>query len=182
VIVNEKAMFCQSCGSRIALDESERLETARVGYQVAADIFNTTVDIVGARFNAMIVANSIVIGSIGLVLTSGRPLQNFVVLFGTVGILLNILWLHLLKRGFDYGQFIVLAAREIEENYLSNPLRILKEGGDFEKGEQVRLAVAGQPPLRASWLARRAKAQYSSLAVVAVFIAMYLVAIFIILQ
>lgn len=73
-------------------------ENARVGYQVAVNLWGTIVETSWSRFNAMVVANSIIIGILGLILSNEKiNLYVFVIVVSLIGFILCVLWYFLMR-------------------------------------------------------------------------------------
>ncbi len=60
-------------------------EKASVGYQVAVDLWGILVQTRWSRFNAMVVANSVITSVLGFALQSGIRLYVFMILMSTIG-------------------------------------------------------------------------------------------------
>jgi hypothetical protein len=56
-----------------------------------------------------------------------------------IGFLLCIIWYLIIKRGLSYERYWVYSAREIEEQFLSIPLKTISRGGTYSDGECVFL-------------------------------------------
>ena len=80
------------------------LETARVGYEVAVNLWTYQGSLIWNRFNIMLTANSVIVSVIGLLLSSDADLTVFAVLLPIVGLLLCLVWTLLAARGFVYHQ------------------------------------------------------------------------------
>jgi hypothetical protein len=102
-------------------------ENARVGYRVAVDLWTYQGNLNWNRFNVMLAANSIILSVIGVVLSSQSFLPVFEVLFPAIGIVLCIVWAFLMVRGFDYHKYWSSQARELEEEYLSDVVKIVSD-------------------------------------------------------
>lgn len=132
-------------------------QNARVGYRAAVNLITYEGEGVWARFNVMLVANSIIMAVIGSALTSERVLPVLTVCLPIAGVLLCAWWFVLLKRGFDYRRYWILSARELEERYLANPVKTLSRGGVFadDDEEPVSFIIGGETrPYRMSRLGR----------------------------
>jgi len=90
---------------------SDRKEDARVGYQVAVSLWTYEGEQNWARFNVMLVANSIIIAVLGLAATSQLSNQGSLgplsVVLSVVGLLLSAAWFLITVRGFDYQKYSV---------------------------------------------------------------------------
>lgn len=103
-------------------EDSSTIENARVGYQVAVDLWTFQSSLNWNRFNAMLTANSIITAVIGLVLYSQPSLAILKIGFPLVGLWLCSLWVFLTVRGSDFHMYWKSQACELEEKYLSNVL------------------------------------------------------------
>lgn len=74
------------------LTDQVKNENARVGYQVATSLWVYEGETLWSKFNALLVANSIILGSIGLSMTASSRLVLFSVGMPIVGIILCGLW------------------------------------------------------------------------------------------
>jgi hypothetical protein len=66
------------------------------------------------------------------------------VVLPVAGLILCIPWFLLTERGFDYHNYYVLSARELEEHYLSDPVKTVSRDGSFGKGESITLEIGGR--------------------------------------
>ena len=112
-------------------------ENARVGYQVAVTLATYSGGGVWSIFNAMVVANSVIIAGITLFLTNQPGLRTLVALLSVVGPGPSITWLLLVKRAHQYVECYILSAREIEKTHLAPDVRTLSRGAAFSRGETV---------------------------------------------
>ena len=107
----------------------------RTAYQGAIDMATHEGDAVWVRFNVVLVANSIIL----LALTTG---QNSIVpyfdkLLSIGGIILCVMWLMLMKRGFTYEVYYVVAARVLEQKLSSGSIQTLSLGKSLSEGKPV---------------------------------------------
>ena len=91
------------------------LENARWGYQVAISSSTLFAQQFWSIFNAMLVANSIVIAGISYV-KSTQSLNPFSKYVSIIGLVLCLIWFLLSKRHQEFTAYYVLSARELEEN------------------------------------------------------------------
>jgi len=126
-------------------------------------------------FNAMIVANSIVVAGATFVLTSQTSLALLKGLLPIIGLLLCITWFLLVKRAHEYSIYYTLSAREIEELYLSENVRTLSRGGAFGSGQAVTFQLGGaQVTRRMSPWARSIRNEVVSYLIILIFIVVYI--------
>jgi hypothetical protein len=123
---------------------AEQLENARVGYQAAIDLWINQGSQGWARFNVMLVVNTIIIASIGFAGASQQqqPLLKF--LLPIAGFLICAVWFILIRRESAYSDYWVMCARELEEKHLSDPVEIISRGGRFAEGDIVNIEITGQ--------------------------------------
>ena len=154
---------------------SNDVENARIGYQTAIELWAHSGDEVWARFNVMLVANSIIIAIIGFLLTADQIPIAIAIILPIVGIILCILWVIMMKRGFDYQLYYLLAARELEEMYLLEPIQTISRGGIYASGEEIYLTLDGKKSsFRMSFWSRFLRAHIASYLVVILFILVYI--------
>ena len=153
----------------------DELENARWGYQAAISVVISHQDTFWSIFNAMLVANSIVIAGIGF-----AGLGPFKILLPMIGGILCILWLLVSKRHREYVTYYLFSAREIEERYFLDSVKTFSRGGDFASGEPVTLEFGGTKSKRQMDIfSRRIKGETVSYTVILVFELIYLGALFI---
>jgi hypothetical protein len=103
---------------KLKLDTS--LENIRIGYQVAVNLWGIDNQAHWARFSSMLVANSIIIGVIGLILTSkGKNVlyENPYLLLAfvsSIGGLLVCIWYFLMEKDFADIQYYTNCAKLLE--------------------------------------------------------------------
>ena len=193
-LLREGARYCSKCGARVQRpqrpDESalpsaqaqasirpapeERTANARVGYQAALNLWNAQTQLAWSRFNVMIVANSIILGTIGLAIVYNRSFPPFFTQVLTlVGIVLCLVWLHAHWRAFQYIDYLVSSVRELE-SYLTDPVVTISRGALFSEGNEVTLTIDNErKKLRLSWLPRLARTESFSSFTVAGFLLLY---------
>ncbi len=124
-----------------AMEETEflakkRLENIRVGYHVAAQLWVYEGQALWSAFNAMLVANAIVVaaeGASGGALIERQPVLRWVM--PMFGLLLSLLWYALVDRGFTIHDYRVLSTRDLER-YLE-PVETVSRGAIVNAGDQV---------------------------------------------
>ena len=117
--------------------DADALENARLGYQVAVNLWTYQGNLNWNRFNAMLTANGVIVSVIGLVLSSESRLTAFVVVLPAVGLVLCALWAVFAARGFAYHKYWSSRARELEESYLAPAVRTVSRAGSPRKGGEV---------------------------------------------
>jgi hypothetical protein len=152
-------------------------DDARIGYQTAIDLWTNESEQSWARFNAMLVANSAILAVIGLAETNSPPIHLFSIGLSFAGLFLCGIWLIIIKRGFDYQNYYVMSAREIEERFLANTIKTVSRGGTFADGQPINIIIDGKPKmLRMSWCSRIAKTEYICIIVICIFMVIYFAA------
>jgi hypothetical protein len=109
-------------GRQVEHENSSTIENARVGYQVAVDLWTFQSGLNWGRFSAMLTANSIITAAIGLVLYSQPSVPLLKKGLPAVGICLCILWVVLMARGSRFHMYWKSQACKLEETYLSDAL------------------------------------------------------------
>jgi len=144
----------------------------RVAYQGAIDMATHEGDAVWARFNVVLVANSIIL--LALTASTQTPPQYFDVVLPVAGITLCATWLVLMKRGFTYEIYYVIAARMLEQKLANGSIQTLTNGKSMSEGEVVKL---NGEKLQMSPLAKLS-ARFTVYVVIGVFIAAYVFLLF----
>jgi len=118
-------------------------ETAKLGYESAIQLWIYEGDVIWSKYNAMLVANSIVMGILGFAISSnsGTFPKYYIIGLVVVGIVLCLAWYQLMKRGYDTVVYWIFSALEIEANHLSPTLEILQRGRKFSSGEKVEFKI-----------------------------------------
>ena len=151
---------------------------ARVGYQVAVSLWTYEGEQNWARFNVMLVANSIILGIIGLVVTSDHARLSVSFVMSILGLILCAAWFLITKRGFDYQHYYVRCARELEERFLGQVVTTASRGSIFAGGSPVTFELNGKSTtLQMSWSSSRASAGRISLFVIFLFVFVHLLAL-----
>lgn len=155
-------------------------ENALIGYQVAVSLWGGHATEVAARFNVMVVVNSVLIAAMGLASTASRPMPLFSIVTPWLGILLCVLWYLLVRRDAEFTDYYMLSARELEEHYLAPQVKTLSRGGSLAEGKLVTLTLPGTlASLRLTASARVLRVKHSVYAVILLFAIFYLMAIFV---
>jgi hypothetical protein len=154
-------------------------EDARIGYSAGIAMIAQESATIWSKYNAMLVANSVVLAVMGLVLTSARPAPLLEVILPMAGLVLCAFWLLLTRRGFDYFKYWVLSTRELEEAFLAPTVHTLSRGADFAAGQTVPINLQrGQIDLRMKRLPGAISAAQQSYAVIWVFNIIYIAFLF----
>lgn len=98
----------------------EKLENARMKYQIAIDKNISESDILWSRFNAMLTFNGIFIALIGFIYKEDLNMPILPSLLPILGLMTCYLWYSVTYRGFRWIEFWIVRARRIEEEYLSD--------------------------------------------------------------
>ena len=115
------------------------LENARVGYEVAVNLWTYQGGLIWNRFNIMLTANSVIVSVIGILLSSDSDLTIFAVLLPSVGLVLCAVWALLAARGFVYHKYWSSRARELEEAYLSDVVTTCRDASRIKFGGLSKL-------------------------------------------
>ena len=147
-------------------------EEIRIGYQGAIALWTYEGTLIWSKFNAMLVANSVVVAVIGFSMDkgiwSGIPRG-----LSALGFVLCFLWYALTKRGFDNYLYWIFAARELE-SHLGDQVATVSRGGAFADGDEVDFVLEGdRKHYRMSPFSRSLTAGSASYLVICVFAAMY---------
>lgn len=169
-------MNAANSGSKV---ETHYLENPRWGYQVAISNAQLYANTFWTVFNTMIVANSIVIAGISFVSSTQSP-SFFTNILALIGLLLCFIWFLFGTRHRELAAYYQLAARELEETYLSKTLRTLSRVVDFAEGRVVTIKL-GQTELKRSmsFWARLTNRGFASSIIIIAFVVIYMGAFFI---
>ena len=116
-------------------------EDVRVAYQAAVDLSIANAQGVWEIYNAMLLANTILITASTLVLTTDADIKYLSPVLSVVGAFIVASWFLLVRRARRYADYFVLSARELEELYLHPHVDLLSRGGRFADGEPVHLIL-----------------------------------------
>jgi len=155
-------------------NHQNKKEDVRLGYQVATDLWAYEGQLLWSKFNAMLVANSIVLATIGLGISASSKLAIFTKGMPLAGLAFCLLWFLVTKRGFDNYIYWVLSARELEEQYLSDAVKTVSRGGDLADGKKVHFKINNQTKEYQMSFLGSFKVRQSSYLVIALFAAMYI--------
>lgn len=157
----------------------KNVDDARIAYQTAISLWVYEGNLIWSKFNAMLVANSIVLAVVGFAQSSTVLSHAVKTALPVVGTLLCLFWLHLTKRGFDYCVYWIVSARELEEKYFSAEVRTVSRGGRFANGSRVVLDIDGTATgFQMSRVSRSMTTEWSAYLVIASFVALYLLQLF----
>jgi len=96
-----------------SLNKETEAENIRTEYQVAVNLWGNIVNSSWSRFNAMLVANSVIITAIGVLLTNGH--FRFIILsLSAIGFALTISWQSMMDRDAKFRDVYTLSARRLE--------------------------------------------------------------------
>ncbi|MCE7925626.1 MAG: hypothetical protein DYG98_21450 [Haliscomenobacteraceae bacterium CHB4] len=153
-------------------------EVAKLGYETAVQLWIYEGELIWSKYNAMLVANSIVMGILGFAISSSNVSVPKYYMIGlcVVGIVLCLAWYQLMKRGYDTLIYWVFSALEIEANHFSPTLEIFQRGRKFSSGEKVEFLI-GDKKLehKASKTHQLFRVATMGNLVIAIFVMLYLV-------
>lgn len=133
-------------------------EDARTGYLAAVQLWVYAGQVIWERFNAMLVANSIVLLAIVYCLTGSHRLDVAGVGLSAAGLVLCVLWYPTMRRSYDYQRYY--AASATEQELRLGGVATAERGRAFANGDEVVLVV---PPRRGGTpVAHRQRLSYVS--------------------
>ena len=91
-------------------------EDTRTAYEVAAGMYMAENQLTWDRFNVMLVANSVVLAGAGVAGDEDNLFRPAVVSLPIIGILLCIMWILMMDRGFRYHDHWRNSAKLIEDD------------------------------------------------------------------
>lgn len=124
-------------------DNNKTHDIAKLGYETAVQLWIYEGELIWSKYNAMLVANSIVMGILGFAISSNNVSvpKYYMIGLGVVGIVLCLAWYQLMKRGYDTLIYWVFSALEIEATHLTPTLEIFQRGRKFSAGEKVEFLI-----------------------------------------
>ncbi len=110
-------------------------------YQSAMHMWSHTGQVLWSKFNAMLVAQSIIVAS---VLFSFKPELTYLRMgLSFIGLLLCIVWGMITARGNSFHVYYFLSARELAEQHFPTEAQFLGERGQFfSEGASVKIKRA----------------------------------------
>lgn len=131
-------IICPKCGHEIKSEKSpEDIDKAAIGYQAAVDLWGTIVASQWSRFNAMMVANSIVVALLGTILTKGVS-RGLIVGLSLIGIIFDVFWYLMMHRDTKYVDHYRNSARSLEEEWLDPPVKTVRtQNDDVKTGGEI---------------------------------------------
>lgn len=141
--------------SQISLEgekEKENKEDIRVGYRLATDLWTYTDQHFWSMFNAMLLANSILITPIGWLFAADTPIDQSLLSFlcfyviPLLGIILCFIWFIMTHRAACYRRYYIFTARQLEEKYLTSiaDINILSRAGAIQLGEPIEFSFKNE--------------------------------------
>ncbi len=152
--------------------DQDTLEEIKVGYQKAIDLWTYEGQLIWARFNAMLVANTIIVTILGFFANKKTTPHSITIVLSTSGVLLCLTWYVMMKRGFSYYKYWIFSARELEQQL--SALKTVSRGGAFAEGKPVSFEFDGRThTLRMGYFGRRADIERLSSLTVLVFLTLF---------
>jgi hypothetical protein len=159
-------------------NEDDEMENLRIGYQTAVQLWASQSEQLWSGFNAMVVANSIILGAIGLLFASKEAPPALKFTLPAVGIVLSIAWLAIVKRHFHYQDYYINSARELEEKDDLKPIKTVSRGADFAEHKEVSFQIKAKKPTLQTQGLGRIPVRWSSVGVIVIFGVVYGIALF----
>ncbi len=154
---------------RETMDE-EQIENARVGYQVATGLMSSGSREFWSQFQAIMTGNSIVLAAATVAIKDAQSAPVLSLGLPFVGLALCVSWWVLHARAIGYNKYWIHSARELEEQFLNNPVRTLSKGGLLAEGQRVELVIDGKrQPMQMPRVGRIVRARQVVLLVIAAF-------------
>ncbi len=154
--------------------ENMSIEKHYLAYQVAIGLWSSRANELWSQFYSVMTANSIVVASVTLTLTQSQARPLWTLGMSVAGLSLCILWLMLHARGSGYTNYWPLTAREIEEKYFDDDVKIFSRGGEFASGKPIDLIINGEiKTIRMNRLGRILKVEWIAYLVIIIFSVLY---------
>ena len=152
------------------------MDDVRCGYQTAVDMCIYEGELIWARYNAMLVANTLIITAIGLSFAGATRLWLLSIVLPVVGIVLCWMWFIFAKRGADYLYYWVWSARELEQKLSNAAVKTFSRGAEFAAGRPVTFELDGKiQSLQMSYWSRTGNFQRVLLLSPKIFLLIYVV-------
>ncbi len=149
-------------------------ETAKLGYEMATQLWIYEGNSIWSKFNTMLVAHSIAIAAVAQLNT---PIVWLIA--AVLGVLVCLIWRSWMKRGFETIDCWINTAKEIEQNYFSPTISNVQKGGDFAEGKSILFDFNGNPKtLKMSKLGQRWSVRDSANKIIYLFMIVYVIIIF----
>lgn len=156
-------------------DNTQDLETVRVGYQAAIALWTYEGNLVWSKFSAMLITHTIVFAVAAQAVLQDKLVFPQKLVIVIVGFALCILWFLIMIRGFDQHDYWLLSARELEELYLSPLVQTVSRGRKVTRGQPVRLNIGGKiTEYKWDGIYRRDRTRTVVYVLIAVFAGLYL--------
>ncbi len=123
----------------IDIVENDDKIDARVGYENAINLWVYQGEQIWARFNVMLVANSIMIFAITNTNNPSLPLPHLTKVLAGVGLAICIAWYFLMRRANKYQTYYIYSAIELERRL--SKVSTVSRGKDFAKGKEVNFEI-----------------------------------------
>ncbi len=149
---------------------------ADIAYQVAIQMLIYEGNLVWNRFNVFVVANSIIIFTIGVLATSEVRFKHFTLLLIPVGIFFCLLWSILTNRGFLQFTHHHWSAIDLEERYSSQLGSVMSKTKDFGEGKKINYKINGiDCSKQLKWIEQKLSVRLVAKLTIRVFIAIYII-------
>lgn len=124
-------------------DDQNAIGNARVGYQSAISLWGHEGRFLWNKYQAMLVAHSILVaGIVHLLSGERRGLSSLCLsaLLDTAGLSLCFFWYVMIDRSLKWVDYWIYSARELEERWLE-PVRTIKRGGKLRSSREVHICL-----------------------------------------
>jgi hypothetical protein len=165
-------------------DETRKQENVQIGYQVAAQLWAYEGRGIWSTFNAMVVANAIVVAAV-VAAEGATGIFQKQELLGWIlplfGLLLSLLWRALVERGFTIHHYRVLSTRDLERHL--SPVQSVACGAKVNDGGQVSFTFPGEVEprtVRMSFIGGLLRGKQLALGVVTLFATFHLVVLYLV--
>ncbi len=126
-----------------ALSEID-LQKAMLGYETAIQLWAAEIQNRMSHYNAMLVANSLILAAVGFSYQTTGFYQPIKLLLVALGIVLCIIWYLSEKRAIEKAVFWLYSAKEIEEKYFSDVFSTLTRSTLFRDAKPVTFLFEGK--------------------------------------
>lgn len=159
--------------ANIEKKSNSSFEAAKLGYEMAIQLWIYEGNSIWSKFNVMLVVHTILFN-----LLASKESSNYISHISAFGIVISLLWLIMTKKGFYSLDYWIYTARELEENHFNNIIKNVKRGNKFTSGSKITFAFKGNNSLKIqkplNWLNNRFSAYIIIYLIIFVYIYIFL--------
>ncbi len=156
--------------------DATTLEIAKLGYETAIQLLAAEKEDLMSKYNAMLVANSLILAAIGFSYQAANFYTPFKYFLPIVGTVICVAWYMSGKRTAEKVSFLIYCAREIEGKFFHDVFKHLYNGHLFGKAKAIEFFLEGkQRSRRMKFWGRLVKSRVLLNLIILIFAIMYIV-------